>query len=299
MVNRKCQLKGIFPAIASPCNEAGVFLQEKFGYLAESLASVGIDGFYVCGGTGDGINMQLQDRKFAAEIVIEIARRYNQKVIVHVGAKSTDDAKELAIHAARIGADAIASTPPIGASVEQLANYYGDIAKASALNIIIYYIPSLTNIVLGLDDLLTLLGIDGVVGIKYTDYDLFLMHQIRLARPDVIIFKGSDELLMPGLMYGADGGIGMNYNLFPRLFMAIYNNVKSGNFGKALELQKRYLAYSNILFKLDIIPLFEYLMRSKGYGPRFFRRPPDIELLKMIESMKPEIDELVADLERI
>jgi hypothetical protein len=37
---------------------------------------------------------------------------YGQKIIIHVGVNSTNDAIELSVHASKVGADAIASTPP-------------------------------------------------------------------------------------------------------------------------------------------------------------------------------------------
>ena len=41
-----------------------------------------------------------------------MAKQYNLKTIIHVGADSLEDAKLMATNAANIGADAIAAMPP-------------------------------------------------------------------------------------------------------------------------------------------------------------------------------------------
>ena len=294
----KTKFKGILPAVASPCDEKGVFLEDTFASLVETLAKTGVEGFYVCGGTGDGINMKTSERKAAVEIAIEIAGKYDQKVIAHVGAKDVKDAVSLSAHAAQAGADAISSIPP-AMSAAELVGYYKEIADACGIDVIVYHIPILTKFSLSLDELLALLDLDGVVGIKYTDWNLFLMRRLRMARPDITIFNGFDELLVPALLYGADGGIGTNYNLFPKLFIAIYNAVKSGEIDKAMDLQKRFMSYADLLWQMDVTPLFEYLMQQKGFGPRCFRNADNINQTEEIQPIKLQLDKLVADLESI
>ena len=62
------KLKGVMVPVASPCDENDVFQEDLFIKLVESLIDTGIHGFYVCGGTGDGFKMRLDERKRAAEI---------------------------------------------------------------------------------------------------------------------------------------------------------------------------------------------------------------------------------------
>lgn len=47
----KSELSGIWPAVASPCDADGVFLEDNYAELIASLYRTEIKGLYVCGST--------------------------------------------------------------------------------------------------------------------------------------------------------------------------------------------------------------------------------------------------------
>ena len=104
------KLEGIIPAIVSPCDEKDAFQDKTFAELVDHLYQQGVHGLYVCGATGDGYNMRLEERKRAAEIAIDKAKQFNGTTIVHIGSGNTRDAIELAQHAASAGATAMNSS---------------------------------------------------------------------------------------------------------------------------------------------------------------------------------------------
>ena len=267
------KFEGILPAIASPCDEGERFLEEPFAALAERLYRAGVHGLYVCGGTGDGYRMRLDERKRAAEIASEISAEFGGLAIIHVGALNTRDAAELAEHAAQVGASAVASLPPVNASQPQLVQYYAELARAAQLPLFVYHIPAVTHLTPTVDEMVELLDIDGVAGMKCTDWNLFFMKQVLRARPDAVVFSGYDELLCPGLLYGAHGGVGTWYNVFPKLFLGIFEGVRSGDVARAMELQEASLAFSDVAWQGGVFQAFEAVMRERGLAPRCFRRP--------------------------
>ena len=105
-------LKGIMPALVSPVNEDYTVREDVTRKLVEWQLSKGCTGFYVCGGTGEGVVMQPEARKRMAEIVVEQTAGRG-KVIVHIGAIDLKTTIELAQHAEKIGADVISSVPPL------------------------------------------------------------------------------------------------------------------------------------------------------------------------------------------
>ena len=68
-----------------------------------------------------------------------------------------------------------------------------------------------------------------VVGLKSSDWNIYYMRRLLQARPDIVVFHGMDEVLYPGLLYGAHGGIGMWYNVFPGLFLGLFEAAAKGN----------------------------------------------------------------------
>jgi len=80
---------------------------------------------------------------------------------------------ELAGHASRIGVQAISSLPPLGPySFGEARAYYEAIASASEVPVIVYYYPAISPGVRTLEEIKRLLGIPGVIGVKYTEIDL-------------------------------------------------------------------------------------------------------------------------------
>ena len=73
------KLNGAMPAVNSPCDENDVFLEDTFASLMEHLAKSSVSGFYLCGATGEGYKMKLDERRRAAEIAIPIAAKKNRR----------------------------------------------------------------------------------------------------------------------------------------------------------------------------------------------------------------------------
>ena len=299
MSDIKNNFTGIFPAIASPCDENDTFLENKFAELVEYLYKNEVDGLYVCGGTGDGYKMRLSERKRATEIAADISKKHNGVVITHVGAMSSRDAVELAEHAATVGVHAVSSIPPVSFSHDQLVSYYKDIAENVNIPLFVYYIPMLTGKSISLDEMLELLDIEGVAGLKLTDSNLFFMKRLLIERPNITVFNGGDEFLCPSLMYGAQGGIGMWFNIFPKLYVDIFKYVKAGKIDKAMRLQHLLMEFCNLAWQYGLLPVFEYLMRRKNLAPYCFRKPrvsllenTSEEIIVTLEKKVAEIDEL-------
>jgi dihydrodipicolinate synthase/N-acetylneuraminate lyase len=97
-------------AAATPLTAGGAALDEAAIWpLVRFLEEGGADGVFACGTTGEGILLSLEERMRAA-VVFRAALK--GMLIVHSGAQTTADTTRLAVHAAEIGADAVAVIPP-------------------------------------------------------------------------------------------------------------------------------------------------------------------------------------------
>jgi N-acetylneuraminate lyase len=75
-------------------------------------------------------------------------------------------------------------------------------------------------------------------GLKYTSYDLLNLRSIIDAcGPELIVFAGPDEMLLPILAMGATGGIGATYNCVPELYVGLYQAWQEGDILRAQSLQ--------------------------------------------------------------
>ncbi len=157
----------------------------------------------------------------------------------------------------------------------------------------------LTKQTTSIDEMLELLDIEGVRGLKFTDWNLFYMKRLLIRRPEITIFNGFDETLLSGLLYGAHGGIGTWYNLFPKLFLEIYQAVRENNITRALELQDTLLCFGDLAWEHGVRQIFELLMRERGLAPNCFRKPRQSLDKSERETILPELNKKIKEIEKI
>ncbi len=257
------QFEGIIPAIVTPVDENEHFQPAAFERLSEHLYSAGVHGLYVCGQTGEGLQLSPEERKKAAEIAVRSSPA-GKAVIVHVGAAAAKDAFALARHASRIGASAISSLPPApNYSFKEIRAYYSELASVSDVPLLIYYFPSLSPSLRTTDQILELCAIPNVIGLKFTDSDFFQLWAFRQAGH--VVFNGSDEMLLAGLIMGANGGIGSTYNLIPEAFVKLYSLISQQRCEQARAVQNEINRFIAPLLRAPVHSAIKTLLRWKGF----------------------------------
>ena len=84
-------IRGVYPATLTPYTAGGKLNGPLLCELVEAHLATGVDGFYVGGGTGEGILQTVEERIDGVRLVTEqVAGR--AQVIAHVGALTTADA---------------------------------------------------------------------------------------------------------------------------------------------------------------------------------------------------------------
>lgn len=290
-------LSGVIPAIVSPCDDDDRFLEAPFVEQIHRVYREGVQGVYVCGATGDALRMPDDERKLAVALAVEASGSHNGTVIAHVGNQSTRQAVALAEHAAEAGVHAVSSMPPFSTTHRQVHDFYAALSRAVDLPLLVYHIPQITGIDTSVEQMLGLLEIPNVVGIKCSGSDLMFMKRISMARPETVLINGVDEKFTLGLLYGACGGIGMWYSIFPRLFLDIFAAVSDRNIDRALELQTPLVDLWQVALA-DMRAAFEIVLQMKGFGYRAFRRPHPVVGDETLVMLQRELPSRVAAIDR-
>lgn len=238
------KITGLIDAPFTPFDAEGNVNLAPIPAYAEMLHKNGLKGVFVNGSSGEGYMLTTDERKQIAEAWVKAAPK-DFKVIVHVGSCCARDSKELARHAAEIGAWGIgAMAPPfpkIG-RIEELVKYIEEIAAgAPELPFYYYHIPAFNGAFLPMIELLK--AVDGRVpnfaGIKYTFESIYEYNQCRLYKNNKFdMLHGQDETILPSLaMGGAKGGIGGTTNYNGRELVAIIDAWNRGDIEAAREHQ--------------------------------------------------------------
>ncbi|MCW5962559.1 MAG: dihydrodipicolinate synthase family protein [Bryobacterales bacterium] len=231
------RFQGVLPAAITPVDAAGNLNTGSYERLLVRLYELGSHGMYVCGQTGEGLQLPLAVRERATEVAVANTPA-GRHVVVHVGAPSTADAVRLARHASAAGAHGVSSLPPGSAyTFHEVKRYYEALASASSVPVLVYYFPEFSAAIKTVDEVFELCAIPNIVGLKFTDFDLYRLSLIQ--RAGHTILNGRDEVFAAGLLMGAHGGIGSFYNLTPELFVSVYNDSLAGRWTEARATQDR------------------------------------------------------------
>ena len=264
---------GVLVPACSPCDAQDRFLETAFADMLEQGMGEPLDGAYLCGGTGDGMKMRLEERKAAAEIGIEICHRHGKSALVQVGAFTMRDALELTQHAAESGADGVSTVPLPGANHAQQMQYYRALSAAAGIPVILYYMPQ-PGVSFSLNEVLETLTVPGVTGIKSSTNDFFFTQQLIAEKPQgIAVFNGKDEYLAPAVIHGADGGIGMWATVFPKAYAGIYRAAKAGELAHAFAIQSDLNALCVIVMRRGLLQSFACILHELGMHDRVFRAP--------------------------
>ena len=229
--------QGIIPAFYACYDAEGKVNLAAVRELTQWFIDKGVQGLYVGGSSGECIYQSKEERKAVLEAVMEVAKG-KLTIIAHIACNNTADSQELAAHAESLGVDAIASIPPIYFKLppHAIAKYWNDMSAAAPnTDFIIYNIPQLAGVSLSVPLLKEMLKNPRVIGVKNSSLPT---QDIQMwADEGAIVFNGPDEQLISGLVMGAIGGIGGTYGAMPKLYVKLYECVKSGDLAKALEIQ--------------------------------------------------------------
>jgi N-acetylneuraminate lyase len=229
-------LRGTFPAFLTPLTSEGEIADAVATRYLSMLCAAGVDGVYLGGSTGEGMLLGARRRMHLLETLMAVLPQ-GKKMLVHVGTGEIESTLALSAHAARTGAHAISSLPPKGDSCT-VYSFYERLAKESALPLILYYFPQLSPDAFPSDvDLFEVCELPNVLGVKFTDYNLFLLQQ--LVERGLTVYNGRDEIYGAGLLMGASGGIGSTFGVLPQEAVAIASAARSQDWEAVQQSQKR------------------------------------------------------------
>lgn len=259
------QFYGIYPSLPTPINEDYGLNRDSAEKIINWQLERGVHGFYINGAAGEGPLLPESTRMEFAEVAVSAAKDRGA-IINHIGSIDFKSTLRLAKHAGQIGCDAVSSVVPnyfFKFGEGQILDYYKHIADASGLPVLVY-VNGLMNLDV-YDFMAKAIEIDGVAGLKYTMYDYYTLNLIsRLNGGDINVINGPDEMLVCGIIMGADAGIGATYNVMPDRFVALYNACQNGEWEKAREIQYSVNNVIGILRRYTTVPAIKEFFRFMG-----------------------------------
>lgn len=296
----KFWITGIVPAVFTPMHPDGSLNLEMVTPIVEHLIRDGVSAVYVCGSTGEGPSLTVEERYAVAEAYTRaVAGRI--PVIVQVGHNSLQQAKRLAEHARKIGADAISAVPPTFFKVDSLDILIGCMGEITAgapdLPFYYYHIPRLTQTKISMVDFLKHASerLPSLCGVKYSNFTIFeLQACTALEGGRYNMLFGSDEMLLSGLVGGAQGAVGSTYNFATPLYNKIISTYQAGDITEASRLQglavRMIQPINHHAGTAGNAPALKAMMKIIGLDCGPLRLPQDSLTPEAIDSLRVELE---------
>jgi len=245
--------KGIIPPLVTP-------LYPDFSLDLESLEKViahviagGVHGIFILGTTGEFSSLS---QKTKNELIQHTGKLVTGRVPVLVGISdcSFEESLSLAKMAKNSGADALVATTPFYMNIgqQELVNYYEKLANSIDLPLFLYNMPGNTHKHISPDTAAKLANHPNIIGIKDSSGDPYTFQAYLEALKSFSEFSvlvGPEEILADTLAMGGNGGVTGGANLFPKLYVALFEAFEKGEKDRVQELQEVILYLSEQLYQ--------------------------------------------------
>lgn len=269
------KLSGLIAAPFTPLTEEGEVNYSIIPQQVEQLIKDGVKGAYVCGSSGEGISLSLDERVKILEMWKSCS---NGKLILiaHVGALSPKDIEVMARRAVELEYDAFSVIPTTffrPATEEDLVKYCA-MAAAMAPELPFYYYHTMNSLVnLSMRRFLELADgrIPNLAGIKFNHHNMYEYQNCLHAcggKYDIVF--GVDEFFAGALALGAKAFIGSTYNYSAELYQKVWQAFDAGDWQTVNEYMHKVCRGVDLLFENGGgIAAGKAMMQVKGmeFGP--------------------------------
>lgn len=248
----KTPLSGIIPPLVTPLLGNDTLDVESLENLVEHLIAGGVHGLFILGTTGEEQSLSYRLRK---QMISETSRINAGRLplLVCITDTSIVESVNLAKYAAENGASAVVSAAPyyFATGQPELAEFYEDLLKELPLPLFLYNMPSHVKVNFSPDTIYRIAQNEKVVGFKDSSANLPYFQSVMYKmkdRKNFAMLMGPEEVTAESVMLGANGGINGGANMFPELYVALYNAAKEGDLKKVWQLQQLVMQISTTIY---------------------------------------------------
>ncbi|MDE1708776.1 MULTISPECIES: 4-hydroxy-tetrahydrodipicolinate synthase [Staphylococcus] len=265
--------EGVGVALTTPFthNEVDLnALRRHVKYLLENNAKC----IVVNGTTAENPTLTDEEKDQVLETVVNYVDS-KVPVIAGTGTNNTQKSIQASVRAREIGADGIMLITPYYNKTNQrgLIEHFTTIANAVKLPVILYNVPSRTNMTIDPETVETLSGNEYIVAIKDATNDFEYMDELkkRLDLNNFALYSGNDDNVVDYFEKGGHGVISVAANVIPNAFQTLFDAKQSGK-----DINSQFQPIQTLLDALavDVNPIpIKALTAVEGFGNYEVRLP--------------------------
>ncbi|OHO70053.1 4-hydroxy-tetrahydrodipicolinate synthase [Staphylococcus sp. HMSC036D05] len=265
--------EGVGVALATPFTNNEVdydALERHVQFLLENQTQAII----VNGTTAESPTLTDEEKEQVLETVVKLV---NNKVpiIAGTGTNNTQKSIQASKRAKDIGADAVMLITPYYNKTNQrgLIKHFETIANEVKLPVVLYNVPSRTNMTIEPETVETLSHNEYIVALKDATNDFDYMEEVkqRINQDEFALYSGNDDNVVEFYQRGGKGVISVIANVIPQEFQHLYDAKQSGE-----DISTQFEPIRKLLDSLsvDVNPIpIKALTAHLGFGNYELRLP--------------------------
>ncbi|MCD8881933.1 4-hydroxy-tetrahydrodipicolinate synthase [Mammaliicoccus sciuri] len=265
---------GVGVALTTPFTNEDVDY-EAFENHIEFLIDNGVKSIIINGTTAENPTLTTEERNTLLECGI---KKVNGRVpvIAGTGTNNTQASIDASIKAKELGADAIMLITPYYNKTSQrgLIAHFTKIADEVALPVVLYNVPSRTNMTIDVETVIKLSENPYIVALKDATGNLEYAKTLKQQLPsDFALYSGNDDNMLDYYQLGGAGLISVVANAIPQETQQLYDYVVNDQLEQANTLNRDITELLNHL-SVDVNPVPIKLLTSElGFGRYEVRLP--------------------------
>ena len=245
--------RGIIPPMITPLRPDFSLDIARTERLIEHLIDGGVHGIFILGTTGEFAGLSSAVKSDLIQITCQQVKG-RVPILVGVTDCSFTESVDLAAIAHKYGAEAVVVAPPFYMNIGQaeLIHYYQKLAEVVELPLFLYDMPSHVKISIEVETAVKLSKHPNIIGIKDSSGKIENFQALCEAfkqQPEFKIFVGPEEFLAETLKIGGDGGVTGGANLFPKLYVALYEAFEKKEYDAVKKFQETILFLCSNLYQ--------------------------------------------------
>lgn len=247
----KLPLQGIIPPLVTPLLNETELDETGLKNIIEYIISGNVHGVFLLGTTGEAPNLSYELRK---EFIEKACSIVNKRIPVYVGITDTSmsGSLEIAATAKKAGADALVISSPYYVPMTQaeFVVYLETLVPQLPLPFMMYNMPSCTKLHMSVETVRKSQEL-GAIGIKDSSGDLGYLYALIEEfkdTPDFAIIVGTELFIPETIINGGHGAVAGGANLFPRLFVDLYEASLNNDQQKIKELREKLMQIETMIY---------------------------------------------------
>lgn len=260
-MNPYSKFSGVFSVLLTPFLSDGTIDEKGLRYTIQFLIAKGINGLVVLGSTGEFPYLTFEEKVNLMRIVADETQK-KIPILSGTGCFGTDETIKLSMQAKEIGIDGLLLALPVyyPLKFKDVFKHFSSVAKSVDIPIIYYHFPENTHLSLSSKEIIKLLAIDNIVGVKESILNMkeIKTHITAMAsiKKEFSFFSGTSLNLLSFFKMGGAGVICPIPNVLPEIVVKLYEAYKSKNIDTARQMQNKIFNFMPVFTGKSINPIF-------------------------------------------